>query len=60
MYNRPQPAGGPTFPARAAMLSGVDGQLSCGKLLAGGLFAVETEGRHRYYRLAGFTYCAGA
>ncbi|HTK12309.1 MAG TPA: helix-turn-helix transcriptional regulator [Xanthobacteraceae bacterium] len=23
------------------------------KLLAGGLFAVETEGRHRYYRLAG-------
>lgn len=24
-----------------------------GKLLAGGLLAVETEGRHRYYRLAG-------
>jgi hypothetical protein len=24
-----------------------------GKLLAGGLVAVETEGRHRYYRLAG-------
>ena len=39
-----------------AYASGVTAQTASshlGKLLAGGLVAVETEGRHRYYRIAG-------
>jgi DNA-binding transcriptional ArsR family regulator len=39
-----------------AYASGITAQTASshlGKLLAGGLVAVETEGRHRYYRLAG-------
>ncbi|MCJ2096715.1 ArsR family transcriptional regulator [Methylobacterium sp. J-072] len=39
-----------------AFAAGVTAQTASshlGKLLAGGLLAVETEGRHRYYRLAG-------
>ncbi|NLR98165.1 helix-turn-helix transcriptional regulator [Rhizobium sp. P38BS-XIX] len=46
----PRPAG------ELAYCAGVTAQTASshlGKLLAGGLLAVETEGRHRYYRLAG-------
>lgn len=47
---RARPAG------ELAYAAGVTAQTASshlGKLLAGGLLAVETEGRHRYYRLAG-------
>ena len=47
---RPLPAG------ELAYASGVTAQTASShlaKLLAGGLVSVETEGRHRYYRLAG-------
>ncbi|NTF44367.1 helix-turn-helix transcriptional regulator [Rhizobium rhizogenes] len=47
---RARPAG------ELAYCAGVTAQTASshlGKLLAGGLLAVETEGRHRYYRLAG-------
>ena len=47
---RAQPAGA------LAHAAGVTAQVASnhlGKLVAGGLLAVETEGRHRYYRLAG-------
>jgi predicted transcriptional regulator len=47
---RAQPAG------ELAYAAGVTAQTASShlaKLLAGGLLAVETEGRHRYYRLAG-------
>ncbi len=39
--------------AAAAGLSGPAASAHLAKLLDGGLLAVETEGRHRYYRLAG-------
>jgi DNA-binding transcriptional ArsR family regulator len=49
--------GGRALPAgELARASGVTAQTASfhlSKLLAGGLVAVETEGRHRYYRLAG-------
>jgi DNA-binding transcriptional ArsR family regulator len=47
---RARPAG------ELAYAAGVTAQTASshlGKLLAGGLVTVETEGRHRYYRLAG-------
>ncbi|OEC94678.1 helix-turn-helix transcriptional regulator [Rhizobium sp. YK2] len=39
--------------AHAAGVTAQTASSHLGKLLAGGLLAVETEGRHRYYRLAG-------
>lgn len=53
---RARPAG------ELAFAAGVTAQTASGhlgKLLAGGLLSVETEGRHRYYRLAG-THIASA
>lgn len=47
---RPRPAGELAFAAR---VSAQTASSHLGKLLAGGLLEVETEGRHRYYRLAG-------
>ncbi|SFM58658.1 ArsR/SmtB family transcription factor [Methylobacterium pseudosasicola] len=45
-----RPAGELAF---AAGITAQTASSHLGKLLAGGLLAVETEGRHRYYRLAG-------
>ena len=39
--------------ARAAGITAQTASAHLGKLLEGGLLAVESEGRHRYYRLAG-------
>lgn len=47
---RAHPAGELAFAARVTAQTASS---HLGKLLAGGLLAVETEGRHRYYRLAG-------
>jgi DNA-binding transcriptional ArsR family regulator len=47
---RARPAGELAFAAR---VSAQTASSHLGKLLAGGLLLVETEGRHRYYRLAG-------
>jgi len=47
---RARPAGELAFAARVTAQTASS---HLGKLLAGGLLAVETEGRHRYYRLAG-------
>ena len=47
---RARPAGELAFAAR---VSAQTASSHLGKLLAGGLLVVETEGRHRYYRLAG-------
>lgn len=47
---RARPAGELAF---AAGVTAQTASSHLGKLLAGGLLAVETQGRHRYYRLAG-------